>query len=239
MLESSVRRFLVTAGNTREAIDTVRDWGNIFSGNTGFNIARALVQVGQVDLLTSNEQHLQQVHAEGQANLHAFGFKSHVDLIKAIEDRMKANEYHGIFMTAAVSDYRPVRTFAVLSRQPTGEGGQEQWIVRDVQAQKIRSTHSAIAILGEPTEKIIDLFRTRWKFNGLLVKFKLEVGITPEQLIEVGQKSRKASGADYLVANTLDMLHGSRAGAYLLSDAGSEWIARPELAGRLTQLARL
>ena len=28
-------RFLVTAGNTRERIDRVRDWGNIFTGNTG------------------------------------------------------------------------------------------------------------------------------------------------------------------------------------------------------------
>ena len=28
-------RFLVTAGNTRERIDRVRDWGNVFTGNTG------------------------------------------------------------------------------------------------------------------------------------------------------------------------------------------------------------
>ncbi len=28
------KRFLVTAGNTREMIDRVRDWGNIFTGNT-------------------------------------------------------------------------------------------------------------------------------------------------------------------------------------------------------------
>ena len=38
-------RVLITAGNTRERIDDVRDWGNIFSGNTGFGIAKALAQV--------------------------------------------------------------------------------------------------------------------------------------------------------------------------------------------------
>ena len=27
--------FLVTAGSTREKIDQVRDWGNIFTGKTG------------------------------------------------------------------------------------------------------------------------------------------------------------------------------------------------------------
>ena len=31
----SRRHFLVTAGPTREKIDAVREWGNIFSGNTG------------------------------------------------------------------------------------------------------------------------------------------------------------------------------------------------------------
>src|SRR5436190_14632165 len=51
-------RFLVTAGNTRENIDRVRDWGNIFTGNTGYAIAGALAKLGDVDLLTSNRAHL-------------------------------------------------------------------------------------------------------------------------------------------------------------------------------------
>ena len=39
-----------------------------------------------------------------------------------------------------------------------------------------------------------------------LVKFKLEVGLSREELIRVAEASRKSSGADYLVANTLDMV---------------------------------
>ena len=46
----------------------------------------------------------------------------------------------------------------------------------------------------------------------------------------------QASGADYLVANTLDMVSGEQAGAYLLSETGEEWVARGELPGRLRQL---
>ena len=53
----TARRFLVTAGNTRERIDRVRDWGNIFTGNTGYGIATALAALGEVDLLTSNRAH--------------------------------------------------------------------------------------------------------------------------------------------------------------------------------------
>ena len=37
-----MQRYLVTAGNTREMIDRVRDWGNVFTGNTGYGIARAI-----------------------------------------------------------------------------------------------------------------------------------------------------------------------------------------------------
>ena len=57
-------RCLVTAGNTREKIDRVRDWGNIFTGRTGLAIARALTTIGAVDLLTSNQQHLDELEKE-------------------------------------------------------------------------------------------------------------------------------------------------------------------------------
>ena len=70
------RRFLVTAGNTRERIDEVRDWGNIFTGNTGFRIARALSEVGDVDLLTSNRGHI--AEGAGQPSGVAAGSRGHL-----------------------------------------------------------------------------------------------------------------------------------------------------------------
>jgi len=100
----------------------------------------------------------------------------------------------------------------------------------------VKSTHEAIAVLGERTEKIVDLFRSEWNHLGLLVKFKLEVGIEKDDLIRVGQASRVASGADYLVANTLEMVEGAGAGAFLLSEAGDEWVPRDELPARLVRL---
>ena len=44
------------------------------------------------------------------------------------------------------------------------------------------------------------------------------------------------AGADYLVANTLAMVNGSEAGAYLLSQHGAEWVPRASLAGRMVRL---
>ena len=228
-------RMLVTAGNTRERIDAVREWGNIFTGNTGFAIATALAEIGEVDLLTSNRAHLAQI--QSHPRVHGSGFTSHAELKGALEALLARETYDAIFMSAAVADYKPERVYAVLARE-AASGGEERWLVRDVQSGKVKSTHSAIAVLGTQTEKIVDLFRSTWNYRGLLVKFKLEVGISREQLIEIGQTSRVASGAEYLVANTLDMVEGPDAGAYLLSDAGHEWVPRSYLATKMVELVK-
>src|SRR5439155_158592 len=139
--------------------------------------------------------------------------------------------YDAIFMTAAVADYTPSGTYKIISRTPvTDRPGVETWTVQDVQAGKVKSTYDQIAIAGKRTEKIVDLFRSEWNHRGLLIKFKLEVGIAKEELLKIGDASRKASDANYLVANTLDMVSGPDAGAYLLSEGPPEFIPRDRLA---------
>ncbi len=233
-------RFLVTAGNTREKIDQVRHWGNVFTGGTGLRIAKALAEVGEVDLLTSNRTHLAELTASpNSSRVKGSAFTSHAELRGALAALMARERYDAVFMTAAVADYRPAGVFAVTQREPGDVPGTERWVVRDAQAGKVKSTHDVIAVLGERTEKIVDLFRTEWGYRGLLVKFKLEVGIDRDQLVRIGQASRLSSGADYLVANTLDMLEGPGAGAYLLGDdGGEEWVPRDHLAARLVQLTQ-
>jgi phosphopantothenoylcysteine synthetase/decarboxylase len=228
------KRFLVTAGNTREKIDSVRDWGNIFTGNTGFSIATSLCAIGEVDLVSSNPAHLQR--ARTSTPMRAFEFRTHADLMDCLENRMRRDQYDAVFMTAAVSDYSPSGTFEIIAVDRAEGSSIECWKVRNVQAGKVKSTHQAIAVQGVPTTKIVDRFRTDWNHRGLLVKFKLEVGITPDELIQIGKRSRLASGADYLVANTLDMVSGESAGAYLLSEGGYEWIPRASLAQTLAKL---
>ncbi len=239
MANDSNFRFLVTAGNTREKIDEVRDWGNIFTGATGFEIAKALASHGPVLLLTSNGAHL----AAAQAGLglahpvEARGFTTHADLLNLLQTILLRQSFDAIFMTAAVADYKPAGAFSLLDRKPGQAPGEEIWTVRSAQAGKIKSDHPSIALLGERTEKIVDLFRSMWAHRGLLFKFKLEVGLSDDQLIQIGQASRAASGAEYLVANTLDMVRGPRPGAYILSDAGHEFVDRPALPARLAALA--
>lgn len=224
-------RFLVTAGSTREQIDEVRDWGNIFTGNTGFGIAKALASAGRVELLTSNRQHLEAARSLGLAHeIEATAFSTHEELLGLLEERMMGAAYDAVVMSAAIADYRPSGCYEVQIRHPDPSDPQrEHWIVRNVQAGKVKSSYRRLAIMGRPTEKLVDLFRTRWGFKGILVKFKLEVGIEERELLAIGEASRVASGADYLVANTLEMVHGERPGAFVLDANGHVWVARAEL----------
>lgn len=230
-------RFLVTAGNTRERVDRVRAITNIFTGQTGLNIARALAGLGRVDLLTSNAAHLAGLaDATPRGRLTGHAFDTHADLVRLLGQLMTRHTYAGVFMTAAVADYAPTGVYAIEKRQPA-RGGGERWLVREVSAGKVKSTHKLIAIAAKPTRKVVDLFRTRWNHRGLLVKFKLEVGIAAGELLRIAEASRVHSGADYIVANTLAMVSGRNAGAYLLGHGVQRWVPRADLPGVLAELA--
>ncbi len=231
-------RFLVTAGNTRQPIDRVRDWGNIFTGNTGYAIARALADLGDVRLLTSNPAHLAEIASAANPHMRGEPFGTHAQLKSALERTMAGADYDAVFMTAAVADYTPDGTYTIVARECLNDGVTEKWTVRNVQAGKVKSSYDRIAVAGKRTEKLVDLFRKSWGYRGMLVKFKLEVGIEVDELLKIGEDSRLASGADYLVANTLEMVNGLKPGAYLLQTGGHEWVDRDRLPSRLAQLVR-
>ncbi len=228
--------FLVTAGPTRERIDEVREWGNIFSGNTGRDLAMAFLELGNVTLLTSNEAHVRELDGfSGKGGMiGAEVFSSHADLRGLLSERMTSGDrVDAVAMTAAVSDYEPAGVYRVVARKlktqnaklktEGAEGGAEIWEVENVSAGKVKSSYDEIAVVGERTEKLVDLFRGAWGFKGVLIKFKLEVGVSEEELVEIAEASREASGADLMVANTLEMARpvaGGEGAAYLI-EAGA------------------
>src|SRR5262249_47422280 len=98
-------------------------------------------------------------------------------------------------------------------------------------AGKIKSDEPELWLRLVRTPKLIDRFRRDWGFRGTLVKFKLEVGITDAELLAVAERSRRQSGGDLMVANTLE---GASSYAFL-GPLGGEYrrIERAELADRL------
>jgi phosphopantothenate---cysteine ligase (CTP) len=246
---------LVTAGSTREKIDEVRDWGNIFTGQTGLDLALAFLEMGAVTLLTSNEEHAAAYDGYyGKAGmLGVETFRRHGELEELLAERMTASgpegRIHVVAMTAAVADYQPAGVYRIVQRKPEARsqkpgdvgGEREAWIVEDVSAEKVKSTHGEIAVRGVATKKLIDQFRGAWGFGGVLIKFKLEVGIGEDELVRVAGASRVASSADLMVANTLAMARpaeGSEGAAYLIDDGGAVRVGRRELAGKVVGWVR-
>ncbi len=230
-----VPHILVTAGPTRERIDKVRAWGNIFTGKTGLDLALAFLDLGSVTLLTSNHAHAADYDGySGKAGMLGIEtFTTHAELHALLEERMTSGDpIDVVVMTAAVADYKPAGTFKITHRTPNPDGT-ETWTVQNVTAPKVKSTHTQIAIVGNTTLKLIDEFRTTWNYKGLLIKFKLEVDITEDELIRVASASREASAADLMVANTLAMTQaesGIPSGAYLIDEKSAQRIPRLVLA---------
>ena len=220
-------------------IDQVRCWMNIFTGQTGLDIAMALLPAAHVTLVSSNSDHRRQfqaaVGAAGDDQSAAIGFETHQQLLDLLSRLVSDTAYGAAIMTAAVSDYRPDGAFEVLSSwEIQGAVAPEyHWIVRRIDRAKIRSEHKQIAFRGVPTEKIIDLFRSEWAFGGLLVKFKLEVDMTQNELLKTANRSRLASNADLIVANTLEMVRGPEPQAWLIDDFEQRCMPRVGLATAL------
>lgn len=63
--------------------------------------------------------------------------------------------------------------------------------------------------LSDRINSVIDEIRSPLNFKGLLVKFKLQVGITETELLNIANESRKHSDADFIIANIFDNILGS------------------------------
>jgi phosphopantothenoylcysteine synthetase/decarboxylase len=91
--------------------------------------------------------------------------------------------------------------------------------LEDVTAGKVKSHYPEVWFKLTPTPKLVDKVRTDWGFRGVLVKFKLEVGVSEAELLDIAERSRMQSGADLMSANTLEGRHdwayiGAGAGGY-------------------------
>jgi len=237
---------LVTGGNTRTPIDRVRCITNIFTGRTGAAIALHAHQCGhRVTLLTSHPEAVVEVRAGAQDLAERWmlrPFSTFDDLSQHMSALVKSGAFNVVVHCAAVSDYLSAGVYAPApgTRFSAGnEGG--LWQVDhglpaliDRKAGKVKSDEPELWLRLKRAPKLIDLVRSEWAFRGLLVKFKLEVGVSDEHLLEIAESSRMHSAADLMVANTLE---GSRNYAFIGPiDGHYERVSRGSLAPRLLEV---
>ncbi|MCS6863820.1 MAG: phosphopantothenoylcysteine decarboxylase [Gemmataceae bacterium] len=233
--------FFITAGNTQSMIDQVRCVTNIFSGRTGANIARTAWGRGHsVTLATSHPEGLAELGINYRMPPERFTilpYRTFDDLAVIMQTQVRSGSYDVVCHSAAVSDYLPAGTFTpnagTFFNARTGEWESPTGppTLTEQKAAKIKSTEPELWLRLVRAPKLVDRIRQPWSFTGILVKFKLEVGISEQELLEVAEASRVQSDADLIVANTLD---GAAHWAYLGPLAGRyERIPRRELPDRL------
>jgi len=234
---------LVTAGNTLVPIDRVRCITNIFTGKTGAAIALAAHARGHnVTLLTSHpetvaELHQQATPPDGRWMTHRYALFD--ELRQHLAAQIEGGQLDAIVHCAAVSDYLADGVYAPVpgtrfdAETGTWQSKSKPRLI-DRQALKVKSDEPELWLRLVRAPKLIDQIRTPWGFHGLLVKFKLEVGVPEEQLLQVAEASRQHSKADLMVANTLE---DSASSAYIgLLDGGYQKVSRRDLAERLIQV---
>jgi phosphopantothenoylcysteine synthetase/decarboxylase len=206
---------LVTAGNTLVAIDRVRCLTNIFTGRTGARIALAAHARGHtVTLLTSHPEviaTLCQSTAVPTDRWNVQSYQTFEDLRQLMEASIAQGRPDTVIHCAAVSDYlaggiyapAPATRFRPDAGHWESTGSALPALV-DRAAGKVKSDEPELWLRLIRAPKLIDHIRTDWQFNGVLVKFKLEVGVSDEQLLGIAERSRRHSSADLMVANTLE-----------------------------------
>jgi phosphopantothenoylcysteine synthetase/decarboxylase len=230
---------LITAGNTLVPIDRVRCLTNVFTGKTGAQLAlQAHARGHQVLLLTSHPEALREL-SDPVPELPVRRYRLFEELRQEMETALARGTIDAVIHCAAVSDYAAAGVFAPAPH--TRFRADHHWesdvpelpALVDRSAAKVKSDEPELWLRLVRTPKLVDQLREPWGFRGVLVKFKLEVGVTEEQLLDVAERSRLHSRADLMVANTLE---GAAAWAYLGPvQGGYQRLARRELADRLLE----
>ncbi len=181
---------LITAGNTQTPIDRVRCITNIFTGRTGARMAlEAWARGHAVTLLTSQPETVAAGHG-----ITVKPYRTFDELEAFLTELIPTGTFDAIIHSAAVSDYALAGVYSGSTSERIGEPT----------SGKIKSTHPELWMKLLPTPKLVDWMRSRWHFRGVLVKFKLEVGVSDAELVAIAIRSRIQSDADLLIANTLD-----------------------------------
>ena len=175
------RRFVISAGGTREPLDPVRFIGNRSSGKQGVALALAAAARGaDVTLVGANLE----VHAP--TSIHVVHVGSTLELSQAMTDAAASADV--IIMAAAVADYRP-------------ESVAEGKIKKETQGDTLQLT-----LVKNPD--ILQSLATARRPGQVIVGFAAETESDREKLLALGRAKIARKGADLLVLNTVGWTEG-------------------------------
>ncbi len=166
-------RMLVTAGGTREPIDSVRFIGNRSSGRMGYALAAQAARRGaQVTVVAAN------VSLVPPPGVEVIPVVTAAELAAACRERFAGCDV--LLMAAAVADFRP--------REPVGH--------------KLKKSDPAtpLQIVVEPTEDVLSALASRRRPGQVLVGFAAEHGA---DAVAYGRGKLERKGLDAIVVNDI------------------------------------
>jgi phosphopantothenoylcysteine decarboxylase/phosphopantothenate--cysteine ligase len=170
----SGKRVLVTAGSTVEYIDPIRVMTNLSSGKMGIAIAQEAKRMGAA--VTVVYGHGIMDPPSGKIVRVSTG----EEMYEAVLSELSSNRYDIAIMTAAVSDFAPLKK----------------------SDEKIDTRLGKLELSLAPTRKIIDEVKNKSK-DTFLVAFKADYRASDSDLIEKAYRKLKESNADIVVANDI------------------------------------
>ncbi len=183
-------RVLITAGPTREYIDTVRFLSNASSGRMGIALANAALDAGhQVTLL------LGAVSPDPPAGAEVVPFVSCSDLADALDEHFSDADV--LMMAAAVGDFRPERTYP----------------------SKLHRRNGPITLRLYPTEDILASLAAGKRAGQTIVSFSVEDG-REDQVQAKAREEMLAKRADFCVVNPPAAMAAGESEACVLSEDG-------------------
>jgi len=189
---------MVTSGPTRGYIDAVRYISNKSTGNLGATIAtEALKRDACVTFVYgtgSSAPNTTLLGKDRTSRLTLIEIETIDDLLITIQEKLKGKSFDAIIHAMAVLDYSP---------EKQSEG-------------KIASIKDTLTITLLKTPKVIKQIRVLWP-HAFLIGFKLEVGLSRDELVERAYASIIESGSDLVVANNQDEIARDKHCAFVIN----------------------
>ena len=170
------KKILITAGPTREAIDSVRFVSNKSSGKMGIELAKEAAARGAEVLLIAGK-----CNVKLPEYIETINVVSTDDFITAVKDEISYKNYDLFISAAAISDYKPI-----------------ECIEGKISSDNIKELHLNMKL----TPKIINVARKK-DYNLFIVAFKAETNISRTELINRAYNRLVKSDVDLIVANDI------------------------------------
>jgi phosphopantothenoylcysteine decarboxylase/phosphopantothenate--cysteine ligase len=180
------KRILITAGGTRERIDSVRYIGNMSTGRTAARLAEDLTVAGHSVTWLGARDAVQPVSVNKIESYYSFA-----DLEARLQLLLGSGEYDVVIHAAAVSDFSVASIESSEPGEVDGNGGK-------------LSSKSGLVLHLEPNPKLLDSLKS-WSGNPALqvIGFKLTDTDDQQRRLTAIKKQFNQSGVDAVVHNDL------------------------------------